>query len=609
MRGIAVVVLLGLLVGCGPETEDDVAAGAGAATSVVPSALSFHRTVIPSTQTLTAVAAGNGKVVAVGKAATVEISTTDGAQWSVAAVSFAGDVQSIVFSARTHLFYILVTDLSPGTAQHIYSSPDGKRWTALSSLALVGHATLSLANDRFFVSGHDSATGAGTVYSSADAKAWTRSPTSLLDGFFDEVVFGAGRFAAHASDEDGNSAVWISTDGGATWLRTHQLGQGGTAIAFGAGRFVAGRDRRLEASTDGITWTVVLDTEGATFSTLLFNSGFRAFDIGGAIWTSADGLAWTQTAGSDFVSVFDVAVSGGTYVAVGDGGSLATTTTLSSWTVIDQPGGVPYVTIAFGSGKFVMADRGRLQTSTDAVNWQTVVPLDGQRNYERIKHVQNSFFAIYECGSDNEACIADSNDGINWLHVLAFSEEKPRDVAFGNGKYVMVQRQGFITNFTAFCCIDTFNRDVFELPIPDSFAGVEFCNGQFVAVADGGQTATSTDATNWTVHDGTGLANVTSLAFGKGVFVAATTSGVFASTNGASFTRVFSPPAGAANNQVRFANQLFFYTGDAGFLASSADGRAWTVVPTGTSDTVFQVAFGNALYVAAGDHNTVLTSK
>jgi hypothetical protein len=276
---------------------------------------------------------------------------------------------------------------------------------------------------------------------------------------------------------------------------------------------------------------------------------------------------------------------------------------------VNPPGGVSYKTIGFGSGKFVMADRGRLQTSTDAVTWKTVIPLTNFRSYRSVKRVGNAFFAIYDCGSDNDRCIADSSDGINWLHAYSFSEEKPQDIAFGNGKYVFVQGQGFISNFTSFCCLDTFNNDVFELPSLEGFVAVAFGAGKFVAVVPSGTVCTSIDGTNWTVNESTGLSGVTSLAFGNGAFVATTASGVFSSANGTSFTRAFTPPAGAANNQVTFASRLFFYTGDAGFLASSVNGSAWSVVPSGTTDTLYQVAFGNALYVAGGDHNAVVTSN
>jgi hypothetical protein len=603
---IGIVVLGGTLLGCGNVEHEEMSTVVRAATSVDPSQLSFSRAVIPPLETLRSIAFGNGKFVAVGSNATVEISG-DGVQWAPTTAPFAGNFQSIVFRARTHLFYALVTDPS-SAPQRIYSSADGKNWTLLSSLALVGRATLSLANDVFFASGHDSSTGVGAVFSSSDARTWARSATSLADSFFDEVVFGAGRYAAHASDEDGNSAVWISFNA-STWQLTHGLGQGGSAIAFGAGKFVAGRDRRLESSPDGINWTVSLDTEGSTFTTLLFSGGFRAFDIGGAIWTSPDAVTWTQTAGAAGVSVLDVAVSGSTYVGVGNGGSLARTTTLGAWTAINPPGGVSYKTIAFGSGKFVMADRGRLQTSTDAVNWKTVVPLTAARVYRSVKRVGNAFFAIYDCGEEVDTCIADSSDGINWAHALSFSEEEPRDIAFGNGKYVFVQTMGFISNFTSFCCLDTFNNDVFELPSGEAFVAVAFGAGKFVAVTPSGQIVTSTDATNWQIQSASGLSGVTSLAFGNGRFVAATASGVFSSTSGTTFTRVFTPPAGAVNNQIGFASRLFFYTGDAGFLAASSDGLVFTVVPSASTDTIYQVAFGNALYVGGGDHNTVVKSK
>ena len=71
---------------------------------------------------------GNGVFLAVGANAALEASP-GGVRWSRVSVPFAGEIQSVVFSAKTHTFQIIVFD---SAMQTIYGSSDGKKWSVLS---------------------------------------------------------------------------------------------------------------------------------------------------------------------------------------------------------------------------------------------------------------------------------------------------------------------------------------------------------------------------------------------------------------------------------------------------------------------------------------------
>ncbi len=96
------------------------------------------------------------------------------------------------------------------------------------------------------------------------------------------------------------------------------------AATFGAGKFVsAGTVGGILTSIDGVQWVHQPAFGDAEIRSLAFG-GSQFVAVGkrknsGIIWTSADGLSWTESA-TAVAPLEGVAYGNGSFVAVGDGG-------------------------------------------------------------------------------------------------------------------------------------------------------------------------------------------------------------------------------------------------------------------------------------------------
>jgi len=135
---------------------------------------------------------------------------------------------------------------------------------------------------------------------STDGTTWqiTELPET---GGLDDVAFGNGRWLAVGSElvDTPNSsfvlvdAAFTATTGG-EWQAVADPPDAATALAYGAGRFVAAGNYGLTQSVDGEAWTPIADTE-----TLWWDPGvefvaqrFVAFGEGPALLDSIDGVTW-----------------------------------------------------------------------------------------------------------------------------------------------------------------------------------------------------------------------------------------------------------------------------------------------------------------------------
>ena len=166
----------------------------------------------------------------------------------------------------------------------------------------------------------------GGVWLSADGRAWARVDATALGGPGDQwvnsvVAGGPGLVAVgrdvSGGDEDG--AVWVSADGGHTWVRiphdedvfggtgdqvVESVAAGGPGVvAVGWEHSSGGSDAAVWVSADGYTWTRIHHDE-AIFGGFLpeiaaVTAGGPGLVAGGlsrdgVVWVSADGDTWTR---------------------------------------------------------------------------------------------------------------------------------------------------------------------------------------------------------------------------------------------------------------------------------------------------------------------------
>ena len=156
--------------------------------------------------------------------------------------------------------------------------------------------------------------------------AWDRINTPGLTENLKAICFGLGKFVAvgdYVSASSADGKIWSrSTSGNSTFI--------GYAIAASASRFVAvGRNYSFSqffsgiyTSIDGVTWTNASPTRNEILRGVAYGNGrFVAVGDEGIIWSSADGLQWTAVQLVSRKNLEDVQFNGSSFLAVGDSGT------------------------------------------------------------------------------------------------------------------------------------------------------------------------------------------------------------------------------------------------------------------------------------------------
>jgi hypothetical protein len=222
--------------------------------------------------------------------------------------------------------------------------------------------------------------GANILAVSRDGAAWK---TSLKDGKYSKylrgLAFGNGAFLAIGGDPGsvGSSSpfVMISQDG-ETW--TDFIPVAGKnilrRIVWGKDKWVGVGDRgRRAVSADGKEWKDMPDVKAIdTLVDVAYGNGvFAGVGLHSLRMSTTDGLKWeNRQVGEEGEHLNSIVWADGRFVAVGLGATY-TSPDGATWkreTNVDAP-----LTMCYGNRLFVGVNwRGRILSSTDAVNWKQV---------------------------------------------------------------------------------------------------------------------------------------------------------------------------------------------------------------------------------------------
>jgi hypothetical protein len=319
------------------------------------------------------------------------------------------------------------------------------------------------------------------------------------------------------------------------------------------------------------------------------NGLYVAVGSGGTIASSPDGLVWTVRRMTDSFSVLNgVAFAEGRFVAVGMGA----VTRVGAALILTSPDGITWTAndslaatvaaqltdVTYGAGTWVVTGFGgtRLLTSPDAATW-TSRTVPGIGSPSRVVFGGGRFVA----NAGNHTGFT-STDGITWTSVtVAPANSFLGAVAFSAGKFLLVGRD------------NNFNASAY----------------------------TSTDGTTWTsagaISGTSGSVGFTAAAGSATGFVAAGGNLLYTSPDGLVWTARTSAlplaPRQLDNNRenvatAAFANNQFFVTGIYGSITTSPDGTAWTRRSLGTVAQLGSVLHDGNRYIVSGSGGTILTS-
>lgn len=429
---------------------------------------------------LNSVAHGNGRFVAVGQRNTALISS-DGVNWTRSENtprSFGGNdsFNGIAF-AKDHFVAVGVTGVDfYRYVGSVVTSKDGYSWTRTNSGTVWNLESIGFNGSSFLITGFTNLTSfdgtiwtvhgrdlpgnahfacgngryvaavgfggqyqsGGQLYTSTNWTSWTQTTER---GFFQDITFGNGRFAAvdtRHDDSSGGTSIHISSDG-ITWnTNPAEKSVRISGIAYGAGRFVGvgwsnPRVTSVYSSLDAQTWNSgdLLVTNGYLWKVVYGGNRFVAVGVqylaGGsrpAVVTSSEGIIWRQ------INIQEIGIGGllnlcfgdDRFVAIGEYGQILSSSDGTSWLKHYTGTDVSLRDVSYSQDGFVavgdygtILQSGKLLRETPSPPSITLSPLS-----QVINAGADSSFAVLVTGSKPLAYQWRKN-GINIIHATSES--------------------------------------------------------------------------------------------------------------------------------------------------------------------------------------------
>ena len=292
------------------------------------------------------------------------------------------------------------------------------------------------------------------------------------------------------------------------------------------------------------TYNVTSSLNGVCFG----GSTFVAVGAGGTILTSSDGATWTDqtaantsaTGGADLNAV---CYGAGTFMAVGAGGKVITSKDGTTWTQ-KTSAGHDLTAVAYGNIDFVAVGReegvgGYLYTSTDgAATWSSPYVVSG---YYLNGICYGSKFLVVGDSDITNAKVLTSFDGSNWTDHSTASDQNLYPVCYGDNLYVTNDANGNIL---------TSSNNGVSWSAGGSCNMTALCYGGTTYAAVGssdtmGTVYTSANGTDWTAKTPAAPHPLVGVCYGNGIYVAVGASGTILSSDAPAPTVTsISPPSG-----------------------------------------------------------------
>jgi hypothetical protein len=286
--------------------------------------------------------------------------------------------------------------------------------------------------------------------------------------------------------------------------------------------------------------------------------------------------------------LYRTAYGNGTYVAVGDSGTVLVSQDGTQWSVVRSLTSlISFRGIVFGHGRFVAVGyypaakryEGIILNSLDGVTWNVSnIPAKSISLLAAVTYGKNLFVAV---GESSHVLV--SWDGLSWFSRPTGNTYCLSDVTYGNGTFVAV---GYSDRGTVFTSQDGLRWTARPPGIADSLYGVAYGKDIFIAVGSDGAMILSHDGKEWGKIE-SGFTNLLySVAFGNDTFVAVGYGLAITSHDGVTWQQTIGVTEWIQEfmNGVSFTNGVFITVGGHGRIYTSPDGYIWTNMRTWLRD-------------------------
>ena len=361
------------------------------------------------------------------------------------------------------------------------------------------------------------------------------------------------------------------------------------------------------------------------------NGRFVAVGDNGTIVTSSNGVDWTLGQSGVSLHLNTILFADGRFAAGGNSGVILWSDDGVNWSPGSFPLNSDLCAIGFGVGtnfpdglfvaicstniSFGIWRSYNILTSANGLTWEPnascCFTTGFETRYSSITCGNNRFVASGTAVLGSLAPVAISSlTGTYWTTGVGSHSGL---VAFGNGFFVLAKSFHVASNGASLLALTSANGVSWVQP-SQTFSGQAFApqaasfgGGRFVVVGDTGLTATSPDGTNWTVQRVATDAQLRSVAFGGGTYVAVGSAGfIVSSVDAESWTQ---RNKGTSRNllAVAPADDGFVAVGSQGTVAWSSNGIEWESFTPSTTNSLLAVIKIESMYVAAGANGVILS--
>ncbi|MCY9597385.1 hypothetical protein PC41400_08855 [Paenibacillus chitinolyticus] len=283
----------------------------------------------------------------------------------------------------------------------------------------------------------------------------------------------------------------------------------------------------------------------------------------------------------------------------GAGNWIGTAEAAGTWDTVPNNAGTDLNQVAYGNGKWVaVGNMGTIMTSSDGLSWsKTTIGLPSAVG---VNYAGNQWIVTGAGGK-----IATSPDAITWTVRTTGASASLSAAAYNGTVWVIAGYSGVILSSP-----DGIVWTPRTSGTAANFYSVTYGGGLFVAVGGSGTIRTSPDGITWTTRSGS-PEDLMGVNYGAGQFVAGgSNQRVLTSSDGITWTPRTVSVAGMNLYGIAYGANKFVAVGDTGggpgTIASSPDGITWSPEKTG-GDFLNHVGFANGRFIAVGGSGAMLT--
>lgn len=410
---------------------------------------------------------GNNEFLGVGVSqspvsnATYTVRSADGTNWSYKLDTTANYK---AFTTSSGIFWDTTNYYTGSSSYGIVRSVDGSSWSQVYNTTkdvLDG----AHGNGLYLFVGRDTYVSYSWLSSDGSSGSWTQRNIDPI-GTIDSIVYADGTFVGLLKNSISASSYkrLFKSYNGLDWTG-YNLGDLGTIytsdIAYGptnavdkkyvaVGYSMSTGYGTIYSSLDASNWTLRHSIDTTRVKEVVCNSD-RFVAVGGLnttgrISTSSDGTSWLDQTNTTYLNCvtwsedLDLFVAAGTEILTSSDGS-TWTTRAPSVTVL--PARLPYSSVAYGAGRFILSGANQLMlTSVDGTDWtSTSHSAFGTDPVQVVRFENNKFYASSGVTGGATPRNWVSNNGLDWTRVGPY--ELMGDYAYGNGIVVTGGQEGF----------------------------------------------------------------------------------------------------------------------------------------------------------------------